>query len=149
MIEKEDAPLILALAQDGMLCAEIADKFDVEPSDIRKLCSEYGVKVKARKPRERSIEEITDIIRKMVKSGRYSQKYIAEAMNVDRRRVLAVQVEFGLAIDGKVMEARKARMINLSRQVQLLRRDGMNAIAACKAVGISHSSYIRNVKALV
>ena len=64
--------------------------------------------------------------------------------------MLAIQVELGYAIGGKVNPAKAHRMKSLAARVSLLCRDGMTIKDACKAVGgISPASYGRYKKALV
>ena len=95
----------------------------------------------------RDYAKIDAKIRHMVKSERYHQKFIAEALGVDKARVLAIQVELGYAVGGKVNPAKANRMKSLANKVSLLCRDGMTIKDACSAVGgISPASYGRHKK---
>ncbi len=146
MIEKEDEPLIIALAKEGLTAMAIAEKFDVTSTEIKKFCTSKDVFVRTYKRQPRSREETNELIRKMLKTERYSQNYISETLQVDKSWVLKMQIELGYAIEGKVFNAKRQRMERLTKQVRLLRRDGMTSKEACAVVGISTSSYNRHYK---
>lgn len=149
-LTKNDVQLITSLANERIAPCKIAIKFGIKTEDVRNICKREGAFVGGYKSRMRDYQAIDAKIRHMVKSERYSQKFIAEALGVDKARVLAVQVELGYAIGGKINPAKANRMKSLADKVGLLCRDGMTIKDACKAVGgISPASYGRYKKALV
>lgn len=146
-LTKGDVQLITALANERIAPCKIAIKFGIKTEDVRNICKAQGAFVGGYKSRMRDYQVIDAKIRHMVKSERYSQKFIAEALEVDKTRVLAIQVELGYAVGGKVNPAKAHRMKSLADKVGLLRRDGMTIKDACKAVGgISPASYGRYKK---
>jgi hypothetical protein len=146
-VTSEDIKLITALANDKLAPCHIARKFNISTEQVRNICKAQGAFVGGYKSRMRDYAKIDAKIRHMVKSERYSQKFIAEALGVDKARVLAVQVELGYAVGGKVNPAKANRMKSLAAKVSLLCRDGMTIKDACKVVGgISPASYGRHKK---
>lgn len=142
---EKDIELIGQLIKSKMAPSHIARKFSVKTDDIRRICESLGLPPTG----IRVTKDYTDIdakIRHMVKSERYSQQYIANALQVDKKRVLAIQIELGYAVDGKIFPAKKNKMESLAKKVNLLRRDGMTARDACSVVGISTASYNRHYK---
>ena len=149
-LTKGDVQLITALANERIAPCKIAIKFGIKTEDVRNICKREGAFVGGYKSRMRDYSKIDAKIRHMVKSERYHQKFIAEALGVDKARVLAIQVELGYAVGGKVNPAKANKMKLLAARVYLLCRDGMTIKDACKAVGgISPASYGRYKKALV
>lgn len=149
-LTKGDVQLITALANERIAPCKIAIKFGIKTEDVRNICKAQGAFVGGYKSRMRDYQVIDAKIRHMVKSERYHQKFIAGALGVDKARVLAIQIELGYAIGGKVNPAKANRMKSLANKVSLLCRDGMTIKDACKAVGgISPASYGRYKKALV
>ena len=149
-VTSEDIKLITALANDKLAPCHIARKFNISTEQVRNICKAQGAFVGGYKSRMRDYAKIDAKIRHMIKSERYSQKFIAEALGVDKARVLAIQIELGYAVGGKVNPAKANRMKSLANKVSLLCRDGMTIKDACSAVGgISPASYGRYKKALV
>ena len=147
-LTKGDVQLITALANERIAPCKIAIKFGIKTEDVRNICKREGAFVGGYKSRMRDYQVIDAKIRHMVKSERYSQKFIAEALWVDKTRVLAIQVELGYAVGGKVNPMKANKMKSLADKVGLLCRDGMTIKDACKAVGgISPASYGRYKKA--
>ena len=147
-VTNEDIKLITALANDKLAPCHIARKFNISTEQVRNICKAQGAFVGGYKSRMRDYAKIDEKIRYMVKSERYSQKFIAEALGVDKARVLAIQIELGYAVGGKVNPAKANRMKSLADKVSLLCRDGMTIKDACSAVGgISPASYGRYKKA--
>lgn len=147
-VTNEDIKLITALANEKLAPCHIARKFNISTEQVRNICKREGAFVGGYKSRMRDYAKIDAKIRHMVKSERYHQKFIAEALGVDKARVLAIQVELGYAVGGKVNPVKANRMKLLANKVSLLCRDGMTIKDACKAVGgISPASYGRHKKA--
>ena len=142
---EKDIQLIGQLIKSKIAPCHIARKFGVKTDDVRRICTSLGLPPTGYRLR-RDYTDINAKIRHMVKSERYSQQYIADALHVDKTRVLAIQIELGYAIEGKLLPAKKSRMESLAKKVNLLRRDGMTAKDACKVVGISTASYNRHYK---
>lgn len=146
-VTSEDIKLITALANDKLAPCHIARKFNISTEQVRNICKAHGAFVGGYKSRVRDYAKIDTKIRQMVKSERYSQRFIAEALGVDKARVLAIQVELGYTIGGKVNPAKANRMKLLASKVSLLCRDGMTIKDACSAVGgIIPASYGRHKK---
>ena len=142
---ENDIELISQLIKSKMAPCHIARKFSVKTDDIRRICAALGLPPTGFRVRK-DYTDVNSKIRHMVKSERYSQQYIANTLQVDKKRVLAIQIELGYAIEGKLLPAKKSKMESLAKKVNLLRRDGMTAKDACKVVGISTSSYNRHYK---
>ena len=142
-LNSDDIDLIGKLIKSKMAPCRIARKFGVKTDDIRRICTALGLPPTGYRVRK-DYTVINDKIRHMVKSERYSQQYIADALQVDKARVLAIQVELGYAIEGKLLPAKKSKMESLAKKVSLLRRDGMTIADACRVVGgISTATYTR------
>ena len=147
-ITTEDVRLITELSNAKMAPCHIARKFGIKTEEVRNICKANGAFVGGYKSRMRDYNDIDNKIRKMVSLDRYSQTYIAQALQVEKPRVLAIQIELGKVTSAGVIDTQKKKKIALARKVDLLRRDGMSVKDACKAVsGISQSTYHRIKKA--
>lgn len=147
MIKKKDEQLIVALAKEGLTAYVIGTKFGISADDVKVICNRHNTPVKGYKIRVAYTEALEERIRVMIKSERYSQRFIAKALGVQKTRVKELQAEMGYTIEGSVFAAKRNRMQRLAAKVEMLKREGMMVKCACHVVGISPSSYHIHKKA--
>lgn len=137
-----DHQLICELAKD-LAPYKIAKKFELTTDAVKRICARYGVAVIGKhKPVTLKMKVL-----EMHKQG-VRQCQIANELNIGDNLVRKYLWEAG--IKGGVKTEKQSSSLKKVAQVEMLRKDGMTAEDACKAVGISSGTYYlyRNKKAL-
>lgn len=137
-----DHQLICELAKD-LPPYKIAKKFELTTDAVKRICASYGVSVIGRHKPVTLKMQILDLHKQGLR-----QCQIANQLNVDDNMVRKYLWEAG--IKSGVRTDRSADSVKKAKQIDMLRKDGMTALDACNAVGISLNTYYlyRNKKAL-